>query len=532
MIVHTFIYCRVSSKKQFTEGNGLDAQEASCIKKAQQLGYTVANIYKEEGITGCADLRPALERLFFDAARLKKKIDKAKKPARILLLVDDVSRLARALEIHIGLQNRVKNELGGSIEYVKQKFEDSSHGRALEQIYSVFSSLEREANRERVIDRMRARFEAGVDTYGHAKMVYVYAPNPSGHGQIQTPHPTNAPIISQALKCFAYGELTSVKQVKEYLDINKLVHEKGRRKGKVRTNTLSTVRNVLNNAHFYAGFIENKKNGFDLRIGKHTAIIDTDTFQLIEHKLGRRSVIYEKASENDYILKGWIICDECGSRLTSNGIGSRGQNKTRYPYYYCHNKECINCKKGMSPEIVHKDFEALLTSIRSHPELLQVCENISVDLWKQRIANRRNELIENRKRLADIEKDIETCANQLLAHQEEYVLIPLKKKMQALHTEKSIIESKLQERTTFDDDIEKLIWRVNALFSHPILLWRKAPLKDRRTMLNLLFPQKLRYARLQGFRKAENPLIYAAHSGFSDEESGLAHPKGFEPLAF
>ena len=114
----------------------------------------------------------------------------------------------------------------------------------------------------------------------------------------------------------------------------------------------------------------------------------------------------------------------------------------------------------------------------------------------------------------------------------DYVLIPLKKKMQALHTEKSIIESKLQERTTFDDDIEKLIWRVNALFSHPILLWRKAPLKDRRTMLNLLFPQKLRYARLQGFRKAENPLIYAAHSGFSDEESGLAHPKGFEPLAF
>lgn len=51
-------------------------------------------------------------------------------------------------------------------------------------------------------------------------------------------------------------------------------------------------------------------------------------------------------------------------------------------------------------------------------------------------------------------------------------------------------------------------------------------------MLNLLFPEKVRYKRGEGFRNPQNPPIFAARPGFYDPREEMAHPKGFEPLAF
>lgn len=519
MTTHVFIYCRVSSKKQVTEGNGLEAQEAACITKAEKMGYTIAGIYKEPGVTGCAEKRPELDKMFSDITQFRKKT----KTARIVVMVDEVGRLARALDVHFALKTRVEQELRGKIEFVKHKFDDSPQGKALEAIYSVFAGLERDVNRERVIEKMRARFEKGVDVYGRAKMGYVFRGIAGEAGNIQTPHRYNAPIIADALKRFAYSELTSVKQVKEYLDANKLIHEQGKRKGELRQNSLTTVKHMLRNAYFYAGFIKNEKNSFELRQGMHEALIDIETLKRIEDKLGLRSDIYQKASEDQYILKGWVVCDECGQKLTSNGQGSRGNTKY-YHYYYCRNWNCPNKKKGIPPHIMHEDFEVLLMGIRSNPELLEVCEQIVKQLWKERIVKRRRASDKAREKLGYVEQQMDDLVRQLTRltnGEDDFIVVHIKKQLNALNAEKVILEAEANQKAENDYDMEELVWRVNTLFGDPFLLWRRANLDDKRTMLNLLFPEKLRYKRGGGFRKAGNPLIYGDSNAYWVPIGGL-----------
>ena len=44
-----YIYTRVSTSKQVTEGNGLDSQLRRCLNYAKDNNYNVIKTYKEEG---------------------------------------------------------------------------------------------------------------------------------------------------------------------------------------------------------------------------------------------------------------------------------------------------------------------------------------------------------------------------------------------------------------------------------------------------------------------------------------------------
>ena len=46
------IYCRVSSKKQASEGSGLDSQEHRCREHAQDRGYEVEAVFPDDASGG------------------------------------------------------------------------------------------------------------------------------------------------------------------------------------------------------------------------------------------------------------------------------------------------------------------------------------------------------------------------------------------------------------------------------------------------------------------------------------------------
>ena len=50
------IYCRVSGKKQTTEGSGLDSQEYRCRQYAKAKGYTVEAVFPDD-VSGGGDFR-------------------------------------------------------------------------------------------------------------------------------------------------------------------------------------------------------------------------------------------------------------------------------------------------------------------------------------------------------------------------------------------------------------------------------------------------------------------------------------------
>lgn len=525
-----FIYCRVSTSRQAEQGNGLGAQAQRCTSKVKEWGFQIAKIYHEEGVSGATSAfkRPQMSKMFEDIRKTKKSNPKAS----IIVLCDEFSRLARDVEVHFAINTIITKDLKAELRFVSNDFDNSPTGKLLRLLYSGIAQMERDINAERVIQRMNACNARGNYVHGRAKIGYFYDHIGSESGKVQTPHPTNAPIVAEAMNLYAVGSLTSHKEVKEYLEVNRIVYEEGKRKGAVRKLHLSTVRTLLKNAWFYAGFIPGAlPNKSSLCFGNHKPLITVEAYEAIELRLGIRNQIYHKASKDEYPLKGWLRCGHCGHLMTSNGQGSRGKNGKSYLYYQCHHKKCSHYKKGIPPSVVHSDFEKHLFRYRCPDDLYAQCKDEVLKLWRQRIGEHKMRLTTHKMRLRDIEHRLNQATHTLIAATEDYVRESVKKVMSELTTEKSKLEAIVSQKPENDYDVEGLVERLGWLLSAPEILWRKANLQDKRIIQNLLVPNESNYTSWGGFRKPQDPLESAANEPSEGEKSGMAHPKRFELLA-
>ena len=102
------IYCRVSSQKQVQKGDGLGSQETRCRDFAKLKGYEVTEVFKDEGIYGSMINRPAMQDML-------KFLKSHKKQQTHIVIIDDISRLARGLDAHIHLRTAI-SDAGGKLE--------------------------------------------------------------------------------------------------------------------------------------------------------------------------------------------------------------------------------------------------------------------------------------------------------------------------------------------------------------------------------------------------------------------------------
>jgi site-specific DNA recombinase len=100
------IYCRVASVRQSSPLEELDAQETRCRTYAEQRGLTVVKAYKEHA-SGITTSRPVLAEML--------DFLKACGEQGVIVIVDDISRLARNLRLHFEIREAIGNA-GGVIE--------------------------------------------------------------------------------------------------------------------------------------------------------------------------------------------------------------------------------------------------------------------------------------------------------------------------------------------------------------------------------------------------------------------------------
>ncbi len=105
-------------------------------------------------------------------------------------------------------------------------------------------------------------------------------------------------------------------------------------------------------------------------------------------------------------------------------------------------------------------------------------------------------------------------------------------RIRKLEEEKIVLRERMekvrQPASTFDNALRTAL----AFLSNPQILWDTGEPEHRRTVLKLTFAERLRYARNEGFRTAELSLPFKVLGRITGAESEMAHPKGFEPLAF
>lgn len=143
------IYVRVSTLSQL-DGCSIEIQKQSAIKYCEAKGYTIYNIYSDNGASASNTNREGLRRLINDINNFD------------IVLVYKLDRLSRSQKDTLNLIEDVfyKNKVG-FISITESLDTNTALGKATIGMLSVFAQLEREMIRERILMGKIARAEKG-----------------------------------------------------------------------------------------------------------------------------------------------------------------------------------------------------------------------------------------------------------------------------------------------------------------------------------------------------------------------------------
>src|SRR5438128_4369549 len=141
------IYARVSTEEQ-KEGQTIDSQIAELERFAVSQGWSVVDVYKDEGWSGALLARPQLDRLRNEAS----------KGVFHIALINDVDRLARDVS-HLGVVKRDLERHGIQVIFRKLPAEKSPTHNLMVNILGSFAEFEREMIADRTRRGRRHKIE-------------------------------------------------------------------------------------------------------------------------------------------------------------------------------------------------------------------------------------------------------------------------------------------------------------------------------------------------------------------------------------
>ena len=127
------IYCRVPSIKQTKDGDGLRSQETRCRDFAARKGYVVTDVFQDD-VSGSLVDRPGMKAML---ASIRKR-----RAHGVVVIIDDVSRLARGLQAHLELRGLIPGA-GGTLESPSIEFGEDPDSLLVENLLASVSQHQR-----------------------------------------------------------------------------------------------------------------------------------------------------------------------------------------------------------------------------------------------------------------------------------------------------------------------------------------------------------------------------------------------------
>jgi len=477
----SIIYCRVSSERQKTEGHGLDSQEHRCQEWAERKGYQNEMVFRDS-YSGGGDFfnRPAMSELlkYLDAHR----------HTSYVVIFDDLKRFARDTVFHWKLRQEFTSR-NAKLECLNFTFEDTPEGRFIETILAGQGQLEREQNRRQVVQKMKARLEAGYWSFSDCPPGYEYIKDPA-HGKIPVLN-RKAVIVKEALEGYASGRFT------EQEDIRKFLEEKKIQGGK--PVYLDYVKRMLTRV-FYAGYIEYPPWEVSRRQAKHEPIISIEVYERIQQRLkGKSTTHIKKILNDDFPLRGFVLCSECKQPLTASW--STGRNK-KFPYYRCKTKGCIERNKSINREEMENSFQTILGKIKPSESVLALTKAIVSDLWMKKEGEILLKMNSIDKELRSLENEKRILLERITKALDENVIQAYEVKISEISDNMAVLKSSSESFSKHRPDIGTALGIVFDFLQNPLKRWKDGDIHTKKLVLRLVFEQNLEYNRKSGFGTA------------------------------
>lgn len=382
LIFYVAIYVRLSKtdegKSKEEQSRSISNQKEICMAFLNDLSetdrdvikYVFIQYYVDDGFTGSNFDRP-------DFKRLKKDIEDKKIN---MVIIKDLSRLGRE---HIE-----------SDEYLEKWFPehdtrcvaildnvDTFTDSASNEIAPILNWANERHNRE-TSKKIKGTFRKNINLG-----LYMGSEAPYGLIKGKTKETKHNLYVDEEVRDIIVDifnkakEEWSLNKIADYLTSKKIpipsIHKNSNRGVKTKIFEVwdpNTVKDILTNEMYIGNMVQGKTTKLSLKSKKityipkedwvvventHEAIVDKETFDLVQVILKKNS--HKQVSSQDYLLKGLLICKECGHSLSIQKNKNGKQAYTVCNYYKKHSKYDVCTPHRFNYRVIE---ESILNSIK------------------------------------------------------------------------------------------------------------------------------------------------------------------------
>ncbi len=503
------IYCRVSSINQTKRGDGLGSQKTRCMEFAHARGYKVLETFSDDASGSLID-RPGMKAML---AFLKKH-----RSAEPVVLIDDISRLARGVKAHIELRAAI-SLAGGSLESPSVEFGDDADSELQEYILATVAQHQRRKNAEQTKNRMRARVLNGYWPFS-CPVGYRHQRSP-GHGNVLVRDEPLASIVQEGLEGYASGRFQLQAEVGRFFESFPEFPRDHR--GQVRNQQITDILTRV----VYAGYVSAPNWDVSQRKGHHEPLISYETHMKIHARLnGVARAPNRKDLNEDFPLRGAVVCGDCGTLLTA--CWSKGR-MSYHPYYLCRQRGCEAYGKSIRREVIEGQFAQLLEGMQPSAQLFNAGRAMFKDLWDHRLATGAERTKALKAELVKVNQQVDQFLDRIADASVPSVITAYEARIKALEDRKIVLAENIAKTGRPVRGFDETLRTAFDFLASPWNLWTSERLEDKRTVLKLAFADRLAYVRNQGFRTPDFSLPFKALGGVGGQDYELARLAGFEP---
>lgn len=477
------IYARVSTVRQVIEGSGLDSQEARCIAHLESLNVPYEKSFRDS-FTGMGDYleRPAMAALIKYVSQNRNK--------KYVVVFDDIKRFARDAYQHLRLRAALK-AMDVEVRSPNFNFQEDEYGWFMELMSAGQAEVERRSNKKQVLQKMKARLEAGYWTFG-SKKGYTMTKDPI-HGKLAVPN-EQGKVLKEAFEAFASGLFV------RKIDACQFLVERGFWTKQAPGQYIEKFTDFARDP-FYCGDIEYPEWGVSRRKAHHEGIISYETHDRLISRLRKNSgkARIRVDSSEDFPLRGLIVCSLCNKHLTGSWTTSRG-GKNRYRYFWCQNYHCDLYNKFLRAEDTETAFNALLERSRLKGEADALATLMFDRAWDLELSTFKAQERKRESLSGALNEKLQSLMDLAAKSKNETVRDVYETKIE--ETANTLKAMEKPEKLDMDIPYQTALDKSLGMLKNPLSIWDIVDTAEKHRLFFFLFDAKLSYSKNDGYQTA------------------------------
>lgn len=484
---------RVSTKKQLTDGDGIENQRRG------NNAYIRRNAYRLLEEIVIAETADAKERRDFEAAldtlvARKKEIDVV-----VFWKLDRVSRGG------VGNYYALKALLakhGIRIEFATEQIDATPTGELMESILAATARFENRLRVDRTIGVERILTKEG---YWCRAAPTGFVNGRDRHGKpILLPHPEK-----RQWELLGYGLRRQMTGAYRIGQVAAELGEKGFRTHKGNPPTKQTWTKICRNP-VYGGLLYGPWTDYQFVRAKFDGPLSPEDWQRLQQVLDSRNTVARRLPRQqlnpEFPLRRFLRCPECGAPV--RGYAAVKRNGRRFPYYDCGDSAC---RFRVPATEAHRLFMELLRDVTPSPELLALFRNVVLEVWDEQHRQLLSQTTDLHQQVGQLRQEKQALLGLMKASVgNTSLLADLRKEYERVDRELTLATMSRNTAEVEEYQAEAVVNACISFLEQASELWQKWPVELQNRLQVMVFPEGVGFEVLKGQANPQLSLVYAA----------------------